>query len=34
MPAQDREIALFLIRRHLELSAVLQTRDVFDPQTV
>jgi [protein-PII] uridylyltransferase len=33
MPAQDREIVLFLIRRHLELSAVMQSRDVFDPQT-
>jgi len=34
MPAQDREIVLFLIRKHLELSAVMQSRDVFDPQTV
>ncbi len=27
-------MALFLIGRHLELSAVLQSRDVFDPQTI
>lgn len=34
MPAQDRETVLFLIGRHLELSSVLQSRDVFDPQTI
>jgi [protein-PII] uridylyltransferase len=33
MPAPDRDIVLFLIRKHLELSAVMQSRDVFDPQT-
>ena len=25
---------LFLIRNHLELSAVMQSRDIFDPQTI
>jgi [protein-PII] uridylyltransferase len=34
MPQTDRETALFLIRRHLELSAVMQSRDLFDPQTI
>jgi [protein-PII] uridylyltransferase len=34
MPSQERETVLFLIGRHLELSAVLQSRDVFDPQTI
>jgi [protein-PII] uridylyltransferase len=34
MPQADRETALFLIRRHLELSAVMQSRDLFDPQTI
>jgi [protein-PII] uridylyltransferase len=34
MPSQERETVLFLIERHLELSAVLQSRDVFDPQTI
>jgi len=34
MPAHDRETALFLIRRHLELSSTMQARDLFDPQTV
>ena len=24
----------FLIRRHLELSAAMQARDLFDPQTI
>jgi [protein-PII] uridylyltransferase len=33
MPAPDRETVLFLIRHHLELSAAMQSRDVFDPQT-
>ena len=33
MPAPDRDVVLFLIRKHLELSAVMQSRDVFDPQT-
>ena len=31
---QDRETVLFLIRRHLDLSAAMQSRDVFDPQTI
>jgi len=34
MPEADRETALFLIRTHLDLSAVLQSRDVYDPQTI
>jgi len=34
MPAQDQDTVLFLIRRHLALSAVIQSRDVFDPQTI
>ncbi len=34
MPAQDRETVLFLIRKHLDLSSVMQSRDVFDPQTI
>ena len=33
VPPQERETILFLIRRHLELSAVMQARDLFDPQT-
>ncbi len=34
MPARDREMVRFLIGRHLELSAAMQARDLFDPQTV
>ena len=34
MPEQDRETVLFLIGKHLDLSAALQSRDVFDPQTI
>ena len=34
IPEQDSETVLFLIRRHLEISAVMQSRDVFDPQTL
>jgi [protein-PII] uridylyltransferase len=34
MPPQDRETVLFLIGRHLELSTVMQSRDLFDAQTV
>ena len=34
MPRPDRETALFLIRKHLELSQVMQSRDLFDPQTI
>ncbi len=32
-PPTDREMILFLIRRHLELSIALQSRDIFDPNT-
>jgi [protein-PII] uridylyltransferase len=34
MPAADRETALFLIRRHLDLSAALQSRDIYDPAAI
>ena len=34
MPAADQEAVLFLVKRHLELSGALQSRDVFDPQTI
>ena len=34
MPAEERETVLFLIARHLELSTVMQARDLFDPQTI
>jgi [protein-PII] uridylyltransferase len=34
MPQADRETVLFLIRKHLELSQVMQSRDLFDPQIV
>jgi [protein-PII] uridylyltransferase len=34
MPEQDRETTLFLIQRHLDLSSAMQSRDVFDPQTI
>ncbi len=34
VPAADREAVLFLIRNHLELSAVMQSRDIYDPQTI
>jgi [protein-PII] uridylyltransferase len=34
MPEQDRETVLFLIGKHLELSQTMQSRDVFDPQTL
>jgi [protein-PII] uridylyltransferase len=34
MPEHDRELVLFLIAHHLELSAAMQSRDVFDPQTI
>ncbi len=33
-PAPERDTILFLIRNHLVLSFVLQSRDVFDPQTI
>jgi [protein-PII] uridylyltransferase len=34
VPAADTALALFLIGRHLELSQAMQSRDVFDPQTI
>lgn len=34
MPRPEQETILFLVRRHLELSSALQSRDVFDPQTL
>ena len=34
MPKPEREAVTFLIRCHLDLSTVLRSRDVFDPQTV
>ncbi|MBZ5724185.1 MAG: hypothetical protein LAP87_04245 [Acidobacteriia bacterium] len=34
MPAPERATVLYLIRKHLDLSAALQSRDVFDPQTI
>src|SRR5947209_1386876 len=34
MPALDRDTVTLLIRRHLDLSAAMQTRDLFDPQTL
>lgn len=34
MPPADRETVLFLIGRHLTLSAAMQARDMFDPQTI
>ncbi len=34
LPAADQETVLFLVGRHLELSSALQSRDLFDPQTI
>jgi len=34
MPPQDQEAVRFLIGKHLALSAALQARDLYDPQTV
>jgi [protein-PII] uridylyltransferase len=34
MPWQDREMVTFLIGHHLDLSAAMFSRDVFDPQTI
>ena len=34
VPPQDFETVLFLIRKHLELSSTMQSRDVSDPQTL
>jgi [protein-PII] uridylyltransferase len=33
-PPDERETVLFLIRNHLELSATMRGRDVFDPRTI
>ncbi len=34
MPQEEQDTVLFLVRRHLELSAALQSRDVYDPETI
>jgi [protein-PII] uridylyltransferase len=34
MPQADRDLVEFLILRHLDLSTAMQSRDLFDPQTV
>ncbi len=34
LPAADHEVIHFLIARHLEMSATLLRRDIFDPETV
>jgi [protein-PII] uridylyltransferase len=34
MPWQDRDMVMFLIEHHLDLSAAMFSRDVFDPQTI
>jgi [protein-PII] uridylyltransferase len=34
MPAPERELVLFLINRHLELSSAMQSRDMGDPQAI
>lgn len=34
MPQADRDMVEFLILRHLDLSTSMQSRDLFDPQTV
>ena len=33
-PPRERDTVLFLIRNHLELSAAMQSRDLFDPRTI
>jgi [protein-PII] uridylyltransferase len=33
-PQPQREMVLFLIHKHLELSSVMQSRDLFDPKTI
>ncbi len=34
MSEQERDMVVFLIERHLDLSNVMQSRDLFDPQTI
>jgi [protein-PII] uridylyltransferase len=34
MPAADRDVVRFLIRNHLELSEVMQSRDTSDPEAI
>jgi [protein-PII] uridylyltransferase len=34
MPQRQQDMVRFLIRRHLDLSAAMQSRDVFDPPTI
>jgi [protein-PII] uridylyltransferase len=34
VPAHDREMVLFLIDKHLELSSAMQSRDMSDPQAI
>jgi [protein-PII] uridylyltransferase len=34
MAAEDRETVSFLIAHHLDMSATLQRRDIFDPETI
>ncbi len=34
MPQAERDMVRFLIHRHLDLSAAMQSRDVFDPPTI
>ncbi len=34
LPDADREFVRFLVRQHLDMSATLRHRDVFDPETV
>jgi [protein-PII] uridylyltransferase len=34
LPWQDRDMVMFLIERHLDLSAAMFSRDVFDPRTI
>jgi [protein-PII] uridylyltransferase len=34
MPFAERDMVLFLIRRHLDLSAAIQSRDIYDPANI
>ena len=34
MPTQEREVALYLIRKHLDLSAAMQSRDIYDQSAI